>query len=256
MSKVIFFVSLMLYITLFFNSQAISKPWYSENFDELKKGDLTPQDTWRNGAIASGTIQSKIIHGGQGQSLYIIENSGNQRTFEGGHAGLQYLAFWAYVPKEYPEGNLQIYTGAAAGDNKIAFFSRIYNNKRIAAHSGDKKGTVISTVDSKVTYSFEEWFHVRYVMDFDKQTYSLYVNNQLGAENVVFRGGAKEMSWLQMRWDHEQKLEIYIDEIELGDGKGEDAENWLGKKKSVSLKNKLTIKWGTIKDGISRGGSL
>lgn len=84
-------------------------------------------------------------------------------------------------------------------------------------------------------------------MDFDKQTYSLYVNNQLGAENVNFRGGAKEFSWLQMRWDHDPKLEIYIDEIEPGNGKGEDDLNWQGTKKALESRGKITTTWAILK---------
>ncbi len=241
-------VGLVLFISLVFSASAFSDPWYFEDFDELDKGALTPQDSWRNGANASGEIQNDIFHGDSGQSLYIIENSGNQKDFEPGHAGIQYLAFWAYVPNEYPEGNLQIYTGASAGDNRIAFFSRIYNDKRIAAHVGDTNGNVVNTVNSTVTYSYGEWFHVRYVMDFDEQTYSLYVNEELGAKDITFRGGATEMSWLQMRWDHDATLEIYIDEVELGDGLGEDAMNLQGQgPKAVSQSGKLSITWGSLK---------
>ena len=247
MFKKFFVVGLTLVITIL-SVSVFGAPWYSEDFDELKKGDLTPQDGWQNGANASGVLQNKIFHGDGGQGLYIVENSGNQRTFEGGHAGLQYLAFWAYVPKEYPEGNLQIYTGASAGDNRIAFFSRIYNNKKIAAHVGDKKGGVVDTAYTTITYSYAEWFHVRYVMDFGKKTYSIYINGELGVEKITFRGGAKEMSWLQMRWDHDAKLEIYLDEIELGDGLGEDAVNWQGQK-AVSKKGKLSTTWGDLKKG-------
>jgi len=247
MSKKFSVVGLTLVITVTLSFSVFGVPWYQENFEELKKGDLTPQDSWRNGANASGNIQTKIFHGDKGQSLYIIENSGNQRNFEGGHTGLQYLAFWAYVPKEYPEGNLQIYTGASGGDNRIAFFSRIYNNNKIAAHVGDKQGGVVNTVNITGIYSYAEWFHVRYVMDFSEKIYSVYINGKLGAEDVIFRGGAKEMSWLQMRWDHDAKLEIYIDEIELGDGLGEDAVNWQTQK-AVSQKGKLSTTWGDLKN--------
>lgn len=240
-------VGLALVITIFLSVSVFGDPWYYENFDELDDGNLTPQDGWQNGAISSGEIQDDIFHGTDGQSLYIIENSGNYKNFDPGHAGIQYLAFWAYVPNEYPEGNLQIYTGASAGDNRIAFFSRIYNNKRIAAHNGDTNGNVVNTIDSSVTYSYGEWFHVRYVMDFDDQTYSLYINGEQGAEDVTFRGGAKEMSWLQMRWDHDPKLEIYIDEVELGDGLGEDALNLQEVQKAVSHEGKLPITWGNLK---------
>ena len=238
---------LALVIGISLSASVSGDPWYYESFDELDDGSLTPQDGWRNGANASGEIQDDIFHGTDGQSLYIIENSGNYRTFDAGHTGLQYLAFWAYVPNEYPEGNLQIYTGASDGDNHIAFFSRIYNDRRIAAHNGDTNGNVVNTINSAVTYSYGEWFHVRYVMDFDDQSYSLYINDEPGAEDVTFRGGAKEMSWLQMRWDHDETLEIYIDEVELGDGLGEDALNLQEVQKAVSHEGKLSIAWGDLK---------
>lgn len=244
MAKPLLIISLI-FIMMSLNVLVYGVPWYQENFDELKKGPLTPQDGWTNGANASGMVQNKIIHGDKGQSLYIVENSGNQKKFEGGHAGLQYLAFWAYVPQK-PEGNLQIYTGSSGGGNNIAFFSRIYNNDRIAAHVGDKQGGVVDTVYTDGTYPYSEWFHVRYVMNFDEKTYGVFINGDLGAEDITFRGGAHEFSWLQMRWDHDEKLEIYIDDIEMGEGLGEDAVNWQGKK-AVSRRGKLTEMWGVLK---------
>jgi len=245
MFKTLFAVGLTFIVALTLSASVFGAPWYTENFNELKDGPLTPQDGWEDGANASGMIQDKIAYGDSGQSLYIVENSGNQKKFESGHVGLQYLAFWAYVPEENPVGNLQIYTGAG-GWNSLAFFSRIYGNKQIAAHVGDKQGHVLDTKYTEVTYEYGQWFHVRYVMDFDSQTYSIYINGEMGIENIAFRGDANEMSWLEMRWDEDDKLEIYIDEIELGDGLGEDAQN-LHNQEAVSQEGKLSITWGYLK---------
>ena len=89
MFKAFFAVGLTFILALTLSASVFGAPWYEENFDELKDGPLTPQDGWQNGANASGMIQDDIVHGDSGQSLYIIENSGNQKKFDAGHVGMQ-----------------------------------------------------------------------------------------------------------------------------------------------------------------------
>ena len=94
------------------------------------------------------------------------------------------------------------------------------------------------------------WYHFRAVFDFENKTYDFYVDGEQAADDFDFRGeGGKggvnpNLGWIFFGWDKEDPLVAYIDDIEMGDGEGEEA----GASQAVSPAAKLTITWGDIKE--------
>ena len=94
-----------------------------------------------------------------------------------------------------------------------------------------------------------QWHHFRIVFDFKQKDYDFYVDGERVANDFGFRGeGGKggvnpSLGWMFFGWDHAEALTAYIDDIEIGDGEGEDA----GQPKSVAPTNKLASHWAVLK---------
>ena len=94
-----------------------------------------------------------------------------------------------------------------------------------------------------------QWHHFRLVFDFKKKSDDFYVDGKKVVNGFGFRGeGGKggvnpALGWIFFGWDHPEVLTAYIDDIEMGDGEGENA----GLPKAVDHSDKLVSYWASIK---------
>ena len=241
MIKINVVISLFVYLFTF-QFQVTAAPWYNENFDKFKDGDIIGQDDWKI-AMNQKTcqIQGKVKHGDVGKSVLVQENTMVVRSFKGSNAGIQYLSLFAR--KDDGPGPLMIYIGGdvikwgAAAKVDIKAGAIITANKGNAAFPEVAKGKL------------GQWHHFRIVFDFKQKDYDFYVDGERVANDFGFRGeGGKggvnpSLGWMFFGWDHAEALTAYIDDIEIGDGEGEDA----GQPKSVAPTNKLASHWAVLK---------
>ena len=75
MIKINVIVSLLVYLVTF-QFQVTAAPWYTEDFDKFKDGDIVGQDDWKI-AMNQKTcqIQGKVKHGDVGKSVLVQENT-------------------------------------------------------------------------------------------------------------------------------------------------------------------------------------
>jgi len=233
--------SLIIYL-ITFQFQVIADPWYEENFDKFKDGDIVGQNNWES-AMNKKTceIQSKVKHGDIGKSVLIKENTMVVRNFKGSDNSIQYLSLFAR--KDDGPGPLMIYMGGDAIKWGAAAKVDIKTGGIITANKGNDSFPEVAQG------KLGQWHHFRIVFDFKKKHYDFYVDGKQVVDDFGFRGeGGKgginpALNWIFFGWDHAEALTAYIDDIEMGDGEGADA----GQPKSVASTDKLASHWAVIK---------
>lgn len=226
------------------NFQAFGAAWYSENFDKFNDGDIVGQDDW-NIAMGQKTcqIQGKVKHGEMGKSVLVTEKTMVVRSFKGSNASTQYISLFAR--KDDGPGPLMIYIGGDAIKWGAAAKIDIKEGGIITANKGN------ADFPEVVKGKLGQWHHFRLVFDFKKKSYDFYVDGEKVVNAFGFRGeGGKggvnpSLGWIFFGWDHPQVLTAYIDDIEMGDGEGENA----GLPKALDQKDKLASYWANIKAG-------
>lgn len=226
------------------NFQAFGAAWYSENFDKFNDGDIVGQDDW-NIAMGQKTcqIQGKVKHGEMGKSVLVTEKTMVVRSFKGSNASTQYISLFAR--KDDGPGPLMIYIGGDAIKWGAAAKIDIKEGGIITANKGN------ADFPEVVKGKLGQWHHFRLVFDFKKKSYDFYVDGEKVVKAFGFRGeGGKggvnpSLGWFFFGWDHPQVLTAYIDDIEMGDGEGENA----GLPKALDQKDKLASYWANIKAG-------
>ncbi|MDP6998152.1 MAG: hypothetical protein QF569_18810 [Candidatus Poribacteria bacterium] len=226
------------------NFQAFGAAWYSENFDKFNDGDIVGQDDW-NIAMGQKTcqIQGKVKHGEMGKSVLVTEKTMVVRSFKGSNASTQYISLFAR--KDDGPGPLMIYIGGDAIKWGAAAKIDIKEGGIITANKGN------ADFPEVVKGKLGQWHHFRLVFDFKKKSYDFYVDGEKVVNAFGFRGeGGKggvnpSLGWFFFGWDHPQVLTAYIDDIEMGDGEGENA----GLPKALDQKDKLASYWANIKAG-------
>jgi len=227
---------------LVLNFQAFGAAWYIENFNKFKNGDIVGQDDWEIAMNQkTSQIQSKVKHGDVGKSVLVSEKTMVLRKFKGSNASIQYVSLFAR--KDEGPGPLMIYIGGdavkwgAAAKIDIKAGGIITANKGNAAFPEVLKGKL------------GQWHHFRLVFDFKKKSYDFYVDGKKVVNGFGFRGeGGKggvnpALGWIFFGWDHPEVLTAYIDDIEMGDGEGENA----GLPKAVDHSDKLVSYSASIK---------
>lgn len=222
-------------------SNVLGAVWYTQNFDKLRDGDIVGQDEWQ-AAMGQKTceIQAKVKHGDTGKSILVTANTMVSRSFKDDHDGTQYVSL--YTQREEGAGTLLFYIGGDTIKWGGAAVFNIGSDGTINALKGNVGQPVAKG-------ELGQWHHIRAVLDFAKKTYDFYVDSEKVADDFGFRGeGGKggvnpSLGWIFFGWDHPEALVGYIDDIEMGDGEGENA----GIPKAVSPEGKLTTTWACVK---------
>ena len=227
---------------LVFNVQVFGATWYIENFDKYKNGDIVGQDDWEIVMNQkTSQIQGKVKHGDVGKSVLVSEKTMVLRKFKGSNASTQYVSLFAR--KDDGPGPLMIYIGGDAVKWGAAAKIDIKEGGVITANKGN------AAFPEVLKGKLGQWYHFRLVFDFKKKSYDFYVDGKKVVNGFGFRGeGGKggvnpALGWIFFGWDHPEVLTAYIDDIEMGDGEGENA----GLPKAVDHSDKLVSHWASIK---------
>ena len=97
--------------------------------------------------------------------------------------------------------------------------------------------------ETPVSYTLKEWHHIRIVINFDDEIYNVYFNNELAAKDFTFRGAGQNPSldWITFGLNHPRIIVVYVDDLEVGEGEGEEAG-------AVGPEGKLPITWSKVKN--------
>jgi len=221
---------------------------YSQNFDELKDGDLVGQDGWNlitalEAGMGSLTVQSKVAVKGKAAQVDALQEV--YKTYpKSVKAGICYLSIFFRKEDKSTSNTIHIYMGQGALAWSAGPVIRIGNDSGgqpddIGIHDGSDDVRV-----QPAKFVVGKWHHVREVMDVDKRTFDVYLDGKkLG--NYKFRNVAHQfIEWLMIGFDGGVGTLGYYDDIEFGTGTGESAYN---RAVSVESAGKLSITWGELK---------
>jgi len=222
---------------------------YSQNFDNLKDGDLDGQDGWKKitpdmgAGIISPTIQSKVALKGKAVQIEAFQEA--YITYpKPVKAGICYLSIFFRKEDKSTSNTMHIYMGQGALAWSAGPVIRIGNDSGgqpddIGIHDGSDAVRV-----QPAKFVVGKWHHVREVMDVDKRTFDVYLDGKkLG--NYTFRNAAHQfIEWLMIGFDTGVGLLGYYDAVEFGTGAGEGAYN---RAASVEQAGKLSTAWGELK---------
>ena len=246
--------TLVLCLTLIFiisSTSVLAQEWYSENFDGFKVGEIDGQEDWIFEPIAgagrvSPEISTALFRGNSGKSLKVISNSMCSKKFpdQGKHNGVQYVSYFANVEELGADAVLQNYIGGNNVKWQAAVVFNMTGSLKVSAFDG-KKGSMQET---NASYTLKEWHHIRIVINFDKEIYDVYFNNELAAKDFTFRGAGQNPSldWITFGLNHPRVIVVYVDDLEVGEGEGEHTEAGASVERS---ENKLPITWSKVKIG-------
>ena len=221
-----------------------AQKWYSEDFDGFKVGKIDGQEDWIFEPIAGGgrvslEISKDVFRGNSGKSLKVISNSMCSKKFpnQGKHKGVQYVSYFARVEKLGADAVLQNYIGGKKVKWQAAVVFNMTGSLKISAFDGKKGGMQ----ETPVSYTLKEWHHIRIVINFDDEIYNF--NNELAAKDFTFRGAGQNPSldWITFGLNHPRVIVVYVDDLEVGEGEGEEAG-------AVGLEGKLPITWSKVKN--------
>ena len=244
-------VSCLTLIFIISSTSILAQEWYSENFDGFKVGEIDGQEEWIFEPIAgagrvSPEISTDLFRGNSGKSLKVISNSMCSKKFpdQGKHKGVQYVSYFANVEELGADAVLQNYIGGNNVKWQAAVVFNMTGNLKVSAFDGKKGGMQ----ETNVSYTLKEWHHVRIVINFDKEIYDVYLNNELAAKDFTFRGAGQNPSldWITFGLNHPRVIVVYVDDLEVGEGEGEHTEAGASVGKS---ENKLPITWSKVKIG-------
>lgn len=213
------FLLLLVLSALSANAQ---KNHYEQNFDNLKDGDLSPQDGWDNGAPANLSppkVTSKVKRGAVGKSVEVTAPQEAVRVFDPSvKSGVHFLSIWFRMEDIGADRTLHVYMGDlafrewAAGP-VVRIGSQSGDPAKVGVHDGE---TVKPVGDIKKG----EWQHLFEVFDVDKQRYTVSLDEKVIAKDFSWRNPAnhKTLGWLMIGWDAGAALTGYYDDIVFGVG--------------------------------------
>ena len=221
---------------------------YSQNFDNLKEGELAGQDGWDlitalSAAVGSPTIQGKVALKGKAVQIEAMQE-GHIRWAKPVNTGTCYLSIFFRKENADAANTLHVYMGQGA----LAWSAGPV--VRIGAQSGDPGQIGIhdgsdANIVRAAAFEVGKWHHLRKVIDVDKQSFDVYLDGKkLG--NYKFRNAAnhKTIDWLMIGFDAGVGLLGHFDAVEFGTGTGSGAFN---RAASVDPGEKLSITWGGLK---------
>jgi len=216
---------------------------YEQNFDNLKDGDADKQDDWAVGAPAnqpSTKITSKVKHGPVGKSMEVNANQEVIRNFDPKiEKGTHFLSIWFRFENPGVGNNtLHIYMGEEVREWSAGPVLRI------GAQSGDPNQVGVhdgNTVKPVGDIKKGQWQHILAVINVDKQTYTVSLDDEVVAKNFSWRNPANHsaLGWLMLGFDGGVGLIGYYDDIVFGEGDELP--------KAVEAVGKLATTWGAMK---------
>ena len=216
---------------------------YQQNFDNLKEGDADKQDGWAVGAPAnqpSTKITSKVKHGLAGKSMEVSANQEVIRDFNPIiKKGTHFLSIWFRFENPGGDNTLHIYMGEVIREWQAGPVLRI------GAQSGDPNKVGVhdgNTVKPVGDIKKGEWQHLFEVMNVDKQTYTVFLDDKVVAKDFSWRNPANHhgLGWLMLGYDVGAGLIGYYDDIVFGEGDQLP--------KAVEATGKLATRWGQMKN--------
>lgn len=226
---------------------------YQQNFDNLKEGPLDGQDGWAVGPpanMASPIITSDVNHGGPvGKSVEVNANQEVIRDFVPKiKSGVHFFSIWFRFENPGVGNNtLHIYIGDTVREWSAGPVIRIGGQSggapdEVGVHDGGDRKQI-----GKVRKG--EWQHILEIIDVDAQTYDVYLDGQLGADDFSWRnpGNHKALGWLMIGFDGGQDLIGYYDDIVFGEGDKSVADDVLRRIAPVEAEGKLATVWGRLK---------
>jgi len=240
-------LALVMTVSLFcvFVTMAQAKIHYAQNFDNLKEGEADGQDGWAVGPpanIPSTTITSEVKHGPTGMSMKVDPVQVVIRDFNPIiRGGIHFLSLWfRYELQNVTDDKLFIYIGEEirewAGGPVCYVGGNNTDPNKVTVYNGPDPVPVGENI------KVGEWQHFFEVMDVDNQTYSVYVDDVLVAENFGWRnpGNHNGLGWLMLGFDRGKGGTIgYYDDIVFGEGDTLPS--------SVEPGDKLAATWGRLK---------
>lgn len=220
---------------------------YEQNFDNLKDGEAE-QDGWAMGPPATDemptTITSEVFHGDSGKSMKVDPEQVVIRDFDPIiKSGVHFLSLWfRYELQNVTDDKLFIYMGEEIKEwagGPVCY---------IGGNSADPNKVTVYN-DANATPVGEnilvgEWQHFFEVINVDNQTYSVYVDDVLVAEDFLWRnpGNHKGLGWLMFGFDRGKGGTVgYYDDVVFGEG-----EELI---QAVAPGDKLAATWGHLKSG-------
>jgi len=220
---------------------------YEQNFDNLKEGEADGQGGWAVGAPAnkpSTTITSAVKHGSTGKSMKVDPEQVVILDFDPIiRSGVHFLSLWfRYELRDITDDKLFIYMGEKIREwpgGPVCYIGGNSNDpNKVTVYNGPDNPVPVGD-DIKVG----EWQHFFEVIDVDNQTYSVYVDDVLVAENFGWRNPTnhKALGWLMFGFDRGQMGTIgYYDDVVFGEG-----DVFF---QSVAPGDKLATTWGRLKN--------
>jgi len=217
---------------------------YAQDFDNLKEGDLAGQDGWETGPPAnqpSTKVTSAVKHGATGKSMEVSANQEVIRTFDPIiKKGIHFLSIWfRFENPGVSDNTLHIYMGEEIREWRAGPVIRI------GAQSGDPNKVGVhdgNTVKPVGDIKKGQWQHIFEVINVDKQTYTVYLDDEVIAKDFSWRNPANHhgLGWLMLGFDHGSGLIGYYDDIVFGEG---------DKLPSLTVEpaDKLTTTWARLK---------
>jgi len=236
-------ICMLLLFSITAQSQVIH---YQQNFDNLPDGAIDGVDGWAVGPPAnlpSTTVTSEVFHGDSGKSMKVDPQQVIVRDFDPViGSGVNFLSVWfRYELRDVTDDKLFVYYGESvrewAGGPNLYIGGNGGDPNKITRYNG---AWVTAGDDLKVG----EWQHLFQVIDVDAQTYMVYLDDVLIADDCVYRnpGNHKALGWLMFGFDRGKGGTIgYYDDLVIGEG------DVLVIPSSVTAEDKLTTTWGSLK---------
>jgi len=245
MNRLMFTVILCVFCL--FVSTAQCKVHYAQNFDNLKEGDADGQDGWAMGPPADDetatTITSDVKHGDTGKSMQVDPKQVVIRDFNPIiKSGIHFLSLWfRYELRDLTDDKLFIYIGEEirewAGGPVCYIGGNSGDPNKVTVYNGPTATPVGEDI------KLGEWQHFFAVIDVDKQTLDVYVDDELVADDFGWRnpGNHAGIGWLMLGFDRGQAGTIgYYDDIVFGEGDVLIPE-------AVQPAGKLATTWGRLR---------
>jgi len=218
---------------------------YEQNFDFLKDGDAE-QDGWATGPPATvnekpTTITSEVFHGDSGKSMQVDPMQVVVRDFDPIiKSGVHFLSLWfRYELQNVSDDKLFIYMGGEIKEwagGPVCYVGGGSDPNKVTVYNG---GTATPVGDDNLLVG--EWQHFFEVIDVDNQTIDVYVDDELVAENFLWRNPTnhKGLGWLMLGFDRGVATIGYYDDIMFGEG------NEIIQ--AVAPEGKIASTWGYLK---------
>ncbi|GIX07647.1 MAG: hypothetical protein KatS3mg115_2050 [Candidatus Poribacteria bacterium] len=217
---------------------------YEQNFDGLNEGELAGQDGWEIGPPAnmpSPIVTPQVKRGPTGKSLEISASQEAIRTFDPKiTAGVHFLSIWfRFENPGVGDNTLHVYMGDEVREWQAGPVIRIGAQSgdpfKVGVHDGN---TVVPLGEIRQG----EWQHLLEVIDVDNLRYSVYLDDELIAEDFSWRNPANHqaLGWLMLGFDLGSGLIGYFDDVVFGEGDSPPA-------LSIQPEGKLATTWGELK---------